>query len=414
MKQDNETKESVLSSLDEQIRQLQAKRENTNRIAFGVANKQDDFGLTEGHSLGQTLKKSLATGSSRKRSHPTTTFSSSSLHSYNAPQSVFDEFEQLSSDEDDASRRMITKANQRKISERESDYHKRKYNRRLALDNDSLDPSERYRQAMIEAELEREEKRIDEAIARKKRQKTSSSTSTSTTTTSSTIQPVTINVGSKFQPNFNQKSHHTSSSSSSSSYQWGKPQTSPENQNPPVPKEKPCYTPSGKLAAETRRVGDTGVTLLFAEPSDAAKPIERWRLYVFVGDKELPFIALHHYSYYLFGRDHSVADIPIDHVSCSKQHAVIQFRAVDPSKRRSKTKKRRSKTTTESVVKNSVHPYIMDLKSTNHTFLNGKRIKPSRYIQLLEHDTLQFGSDQRKYVLLNVDQQLSKNSNQSI
>ena len=33
-------------------------------------------------------------------------------------------------------------------------------------------------------------------------------------------------------------------------------------------------------------------------------------------------------SCYLMGRDRAVADIPIDHTSISKQHAVIQFRKI--------------------------------------------------------------------------------------
>lgn len=33
-------------------------------------------------------------------------------------------------------------------------------------------------------------------------------------------------------------------------------------------------------------------------------------------------------SCYLLGRDRAVADIPIDHPSISKQHAVIQFRNI--------------------------------------------------------------------------------------
>ncbi|XP_058093144.1 FHA domain-containing protein DDL isoform X2 [Magnolia sinica] len=62
-------------------------------------------------------------------------------------------------------------------------------------------------------------------------------------------------------------------------------------------KQKPSFELSGKLAAETNRV---------REP-----------LYV------------HRQSCYLFGRERRVADIPTDHPSCSKQHAVIQFRLVE-------------------------------------------------------------------------------------
>jgi len=37
-------------------------------------------------------------------------------------------------------------------------------------------------------------------------------------------------------------------------------------------------------------------------------------------------LYIHRQSCYLFGRERRVADIPTDHPSCSKQHAVIQFR----------------------------------------------------------------------------------------
>lgn len=33
-------------------------------------------------------------------------------------------------------------------------------------------------------------------------------------------------------------------------------------------------------------------------------------------------------SAFLFGRDRLVVDVPLDHGSCSKQHAVVQFREV--------------------------------------------------------------------------------------
>lgn len=37
---------------------------------------------------------------------------------------------------------------------------------------------------------------------------------------------------------------------------------------------------------------------------------------------------IHRQSAYLLGRHRRIADIPIDHPSCSKQHAVFQYRWV--------------------------------------------------------------------------------------
>ena len=37
-------------------------------------------------------------------------------------------------------------------------------------------------------------------------------------------------------------------------------------------------------------------------------------------------LYIHRQSYYLIGRERRVVDIATDHPSCSKQHAVLQFR----------------------------------------------------------------------------------------
>lgn len=51
---------------------------------------------------------------------------------------------------------------------------------------------------------------------------------------------------------------------------------------------------------------------------------------------------------------------------------------------------------TEMVIK----PYIMDLESTNKTFLNNSELEPARYYELREKDVLKFGESQREYVLM--------------
>ncbi|KAL8226511.1 hypothetical protein R6Q57_016343 [Mikania cordata] len=151
-------------------------------------------------------------------------------------------------------------------------------------------------------------------------------------------------------------------------------------------KQKPSFELSGKLAAETNRV--KGVTLLFTEPPDARKPEIRWRLYVFKGGEVLNEpLYVHRQTCYLFGRERRVADIPTDHPSCSKQHAVLQYRQVE-------------KEQPDGMLKKEVRPYIMDLGSTNGTFINDNRIEPERYYELMEKDTVKFGNSSREYVLL--------------
>lgn len=151
-------------------------------------------------------------------------------------------------------------------------------------------------------------------------------------------------------------------------------------------KEKPSFELSGKLAEETNKV--RGITILFTEPSDARKPDVRWRLYVFKAGESLNDpLYVHRQSCYLFGRERRVADIPTDHPSCSKQHAVLQYRSVE-------------KEQSDGLIANQVRPYLMDLGSTNGTFINENRIESQRYYELFEKDTIKFGNSSREYVML--------------
>lgn len=47
-----------------------------------------------------------------------------------------------------------------------------------------------------------------------------------------------------------------------------------------------------------------------------------------------------------------------------------------------------------------VKPYLLDLESTNKSFLNGTAIEPARYYELREQDVLRFGESQREYVVM--------------
>ena len=167
----------------------------------------------------------------------------------------------------------------------------------------------------------------------------------------------------------------------------------PAAQNSAPPPEAPNFGLSGALAAETNTVN--GVTLVYTEPVDKAPPpATKYRMYVFKDGhllKDAEPLRVHRQSYYLFGRDRAVADIPTDHPSCSKQHAVLQYRS------RSRYDDDAGLYVTEST------PYLMDLEATNGTFINGERLDPRRYYQLLQKDCVKFGASTREYVLLAED-----------
>ncbi|XP_029359419.1 smad nuclear-interacting protein 1 [Echeneis naucrates] len=153
----------------------------------------------------------------------------------------------------------------------------------------------------------------------------------------------------------------------------------------PAEKEKPNFELSGALTEDTNTF--RGVVIKYNEPPEARIPKRRWRLYPFKNDEPLPVMYIHRQSAYLLGRQRRIADIPIDHPSCSKQHAVFQYRLVE-FKRADGTSGRR------------VRPYIIDLGSGNGTYLNNQRIDPQRYYELKEKDVLKFGFSSREYVLL--------------
>lgn len=167
----------------------------------------------------------------------------------------------------------------------------------------------------------------------------------------------------------------------------------------PPERQKPNYKPSGLLAAESNKVTVSGgsgkdtkaIVLKYHEPPEARKPpsSQLWSCYIFKGDAKDPLdtIPLHNRSCWLLGRETIVADIPTEHPSCSKQHAVFQFRYI--------TKKDQW-----GEKKGKVGLYLIDLESANGTFLNGEKVEPARYVECLNSDVVKFGESEREYVIL--------------
>ena len=75
-------------------------------------------------------------------------------------------------------------------------------------------------------------------------------------------------------------------------------------------------------------------------------------------------------------------DFPTEHPSCSKQHAVLQFRYVE---RRDEWGGR----------KGGVRPYVIDLESANGTRVNGEAVPESRYVEVRSGDVVRFGESTR-------------------
>jgi len=158
---------------------------------------------------------------------------------------------------------------------------------------------------------------------------------------------------------------------------------------PEAEKQKPNYAPSGKLAAETNTVANTDIVLKYNEPPEARlpPPSAPWRLYIFKGSDMLETLQLHERSCWLFGRERAVVDFPTEHPSCSKQHAVLQFRYTE---KRNEWGER----------KGGVKPYVIDLESANGTKVNGESMPARRFVEVMDKDVITFGESTREYVMI--------------
>ena len=143
-----------------------------------------------------------------------------------------------------------------------------------------------------------------------------------------------------------------------------------------------------KTAAATGAVVN-GVEMKYSAPPEKVLPTRPWRMYVFKGEDLLDTLHLTRHDHYLLGRDERVADVETAHGSCSEQHAVLQFRRVPYSGTNPKHKGKR-------VCK----LFLIDLDSTNGTYLNGARIDASRYYEVKEKDCMRVGESAREYVFL--------------
>lgn len=169
---------------------------------------------------------------------------------------------------------------------------------------------------------------------------------------------------------------------------WGKPNETVQTEEVAEPKQKELanFGLSGALAKDTQ-TGNmyNGVLLKFTEPPEARTPNTRWRLYVFRDGKNIETLHISRQSAYLFGREKAVADILVEHPSLSRQHCVLQYRAV-PDKSDS------------TMVR--CKPYLMDLGSAHGTFINGERLQEARYYELRKKDVIKLGASTREYILL--------------
>lgn len=120
---------------------------------------------------------------------------------------------------------------------------------------------------------------------------------------------------------------------------------------------------------------------IYTPPDWSVPPLTSFSLEVRESNYVLNKISLTSKGHYLLGR-YPACDIILEDVTCSRQHAVVQFRPGD---------------FTDEV-------YIYDLKSTSGTYVNGMALQPLVYYPLLPGDSLQFGRHSSTFILCHTNQ----------
>ena len=156
-----------------------------------------------------------------------------------------------------------------------------------------------------------------------------------------------------------------------------------------IEKEKPNFEPSGilekDLQNEYSKSIDSKIPINYKPPNDSIIPNDIWFLFKFLDEKKEAneTYKLVGKEFFLIGKDVRICDIQIKQKNISRQHAVIQFRRI---------------------LKNNKDlyevPYLIDLNSTNGTFLNGEKIDNSKYYELRDKDNLNFGDKKIDFVLM--------------
>lgn len=137
----------------------------------------------------------------------------------------------------------------------------------------------------------------------------------------------------------------------------------------------------------------------YSEPNDATNPPQSnpFHLYLFEPGQDDPTdkISLDSKSVYRFGRDSQLNDFALAEASCSKVHAVLQFRKIENVNDGGETPYQ-------------TNMYVLDLESTNGTFINDRQIPSSRYVQVLPKDVLSFGDLSTDYVVVRNEEEGTK------
>ena len=150
--------------------------------------------------------------------------------------------------------------------------------------------------------------------------------------------------------------------------------------NDAKPQTKSAEPPSKlKHLSPAEQIKHVQQTIPYLEPKWAGRTDKEYYIEVLKGGKIVHTIDLTEKSHFVFGRL-PTCDVPMDHPSLSRFHAVLQYCAV-PNER------------------HEIGWYLYDLESTHGTCINKLQVKPRVYYRVRVGHVLKFAGSTRLHIL---------------
>eukprot|EP01107_Rhizomastix_libera_P005614 TRINITY_DN1921_c0_g1_i1.p1 TRINITY_DN1921_c0_g1~~TRINITY_DN1921_c0_g1_i1.p1 ORF type:complete len:367 (-),score=105.13 TRINITY_DN1921_c0_g1_i1:13-1113(-) len=358
------------ADLEEEIKMLQEARKNNSGLAFGGVGGDGGYGDGEDLTVLDTVQDDDDETEPAPRKAPNVSVTG-------VDHRVF--FNEIPEAEEDISREILK--NPKRISEREDEYRKRWRNRQLSPEKEdpfakvlAMQKQQRvsgparvnapqaqsgatgdqrsYREIMIEHNLLREEAKVKEEILKKKREeedlKAREERKKEYEAEKKREEEEEEAKKRRKKEKKKGKKHHSDSSSSDSEGDSHKKKHRSENGEKEEKEEK-----------EEKK--DHWSLIVSKEGQSVAE-------YVMSPSEEITLGKI------------PESTIQLLHASCSSKHAKIAFKPVG----------------------NVQIPHLVDMRSTNGTFLNGKRLEPSVYTPLHNKDVIRFALSTRDYIVMMV------------
>ena len=160
--------------------------------------------------------------------------------------------------------------------------------------------------------------------------------------------------------------------------------------------ERPTQSKAQSHSSAHERTSDQSFPPLpYTEPHWSASPTEPYFLSVIKNGTVVQEINISTKPFHVFGRL-PCCDVPLDHPSLSRYHAVLQYH---PHIENKSTSDEELSSTLFSTNPKEAGFYVYDLGSTHGTFINKSQVNPRCYYRLRVGQMVKFGGSSRMFLL---------------